>query len=242
MMKLPSPKKLLPILFVSFFLLLACSPKDKTAPVQFDYVETVGCLVTNDFYAVYFSAYLKPEGNLAETTGKERDKLLRSYCKNIPEPGVIYFTADLVDDDVRETPVSVRLVEQELIGDDERVAENFRDIRTISEVQSKMYPQGIVETQADLEKNGYYALYLLIGDGKVIAEEDILKIPFVVGVDPDAVSLWHRMLGILGVILGVIIPITIGVIIFSPILPLKEWAQVLNKINIFSRQKHSIDN
>lgn len=241
MMKLLSIKQLLPVLFVSFFLLPACSPKNKTAPVQFDYNQSVGCLVTNDFYAVYFSAYIKPEGDLAEIKGKDRDKLLRSYCKSIPKPGLIYLTADLVDDDVREAPVSIRLVEQELVGDDEKIAENFRDIRTVSEVQSKLYPRGVVQTQVELDKNGYYALYLMIGDGNVIAEEDILKIPFVVGVDPDAVSLWHRVLTILGVIMGVMMPITIGLIILSPILPIKEWVQQLNKINIFSSQKRSIE-
>ena len=240
MMKLLSTKHLLPILFVSIFLLPACSPKDKTAPVQFDY-NPAGCLVTNDFYAVYFSAYIKPEGNLAETKGKDRDNLLRSYCKNIPSTGLIYLTADLVDDDVRETPVSIRLVEQELIGDDEKIAENFRDIRTVSEVESKLYPRGVVQTQVELDKNGYYALYLMIGEGDVIAEEDILKIPFVVGVDPDAVSLWHQVLTIIGVILGALLPITIGLIILSPILPIKEWAQQLNKINMFSSRKRSIE-
>lgn len=242
-MKSLSKKQLLAIVFFSTFLLFACSKKNVTAPVQFDYTETVGCLIANDLYAVYFSAYIKPEGNLEEIKGKDRNKLLRSYCREIPKTGSLYFTADLVDDDVRETPVSIRLVKQELIGEDEKKAENFKDIVTLFEVPAKLYPQGMVETQIELDKNGYYALYLLIGEENTIAEENILRIPLNIGVDPDAIPVWHIVLAILGIMAGLMIAVTVGVIMFSPILPLpiRQWTQKISREDVSLNHTHYIE-
>ena len=81
----PISKKLLVVCLLSSLLVVfGCSKKNITAPVQFDYKETVGCLVTNDWYAIHFSAYIKPDGDLENVSGKARNKLLRSYCKEIP--------------------------------------------------------------------------------------------------------------------------------------------------------------
>lgn len=241
-MKPFTTKQLLTILLCSTFVLLfACSKKNVTAPVQFDYTETVGCLVTNDLYAIYFSAYLKPEGDLENITGKDRNKLLRSYCKKIPKAGSLYFTADLVDEDVRETPISVRLVKQELIGEDEKKAENFKDAGTIFEVPAKLYPQGMVETHIELDKEGFYALYLSVGEENMITAESILRIPLHVGVDPDAVSSWYIALRILAVSLGLIIPVILGLIMLSPIIPTQQWVREISRRNFFLNHKQGIE-
>ncbi len=237
-MKSFSKNQLVTLIFFSTFLVFSCSKKDITAPVQFDYTETVGCLVTNDFYAVYFSAYIKPEGNLEDIKGKDRNKLLRSYCKEIPRSGSLYFTADLADEDAREMPIAVRLVKQELIGEDDKKAENFRDISTIFEIPAKLYPQGMVETRIDLNSEGRYALYLMIGEEDTLTNENILKIPMNIGVDPDAVSAWQHAFSALGIFLGIVIPVGIGLIILSPILSLHQWAKYLRKIFLLSRYNH----
>jgi hypothetical protein len=149
---------------------------------------TVGCLVANDFYAVYFSAYIKPSGSGQD---KDRKKLFKSYCKDIPTPGTAFFTADLVDRDVRTMPIAITIVEQELTGGDDTKAENFKTLRTIAEIPAKKYERGVVEAQAELPKEGYYALYLTIGE-EAISDEDKLRIPLHVGVDPDAKPMWLR--------------------------------------------------
>ena len=237
-MKSFSKNQLVTLIFFSTFLVFSCSKKDITAPVQFDYTETVGCLVTNDFYAVYFSAYIKPEGNLEDIKGKDRNKLLRSYCKEIPRSGSLYFTADLADEDAREMPIAVRLVKQELIGEDDKKAENFRDISTIFEIPAKLYPQGMVETRIDLNSEGRYALYLMIGEEDTLTNENILNIPMNIGVDPDAVSAWQHAFSALGIFLGIVIPVGMGLIILSPILSLQQWAKYLRRIFLLSRYKH----
>ncbi len=239
-MKSLSKKQLVPFLLFSTLLVFACSKRNITAPVQFDYSETVGCLVANDFYAIHFSAYIKPEGNLENIKGKDRNKLLRSYCKEIPRAGSLYFTADLADDDAREIPIGVRLVKQELIGEDDKKAENFRDIATIVEVPAKLYPRGMVETQVNLNEEGYYALYLMIGEQDAMVDEGILRVPMNIGVDPDVVSTWHHVFTAIGIILGIVIPAAMSLIIFSPILPIQQWARNMSKALFMFRHKQEV--
>jgi len=237
-----SKKQLVFCLLFSLFVVLGCSKKNITAPVQFDYKETVGCLVTNDWYAIHFSAYIKPDGDLENVSGKARSKLLRSYCKEIPRSGSLYFTADLADDDARELPISVRLVKQELIGEDDKKTENFRDIATIVEAPAKLYPQGMVETQVDLSEEGYYALYLMIGEEGTITDENMLKIPMNIGVDPDVVSTWQRVFTVISILLGIVIPLGIGLIILSPILPVQRWANTMSRFFFMFRYKQGVNN
>ena len=198
-------KSFKPILFCALtactLFLAACSnPGYNDNPSQQMTKATVGCLVATDFFAVYFSAYIQPTGENAKAQDKKA--LFRSYCKNIPMSGKAFFTADLVGSELRETPIGIRVVEQEFLGGDESKAENFKDIRTISEVPAKLYSKGVVEAQALLEKNGYYAMYLIMGGEDAISDEDKLRIPLHVGVDPDEKPLATRM--------GIIAGITIG--------------------------------
>lgn len=182
-------------------LLTACtSPGYNDNPSQQMTKATVGCLVATDFFAVYFSAYIQPIGE--NSKAQDKKSLFRSYCKNIPFSGKAFFTADLVGSELRETPIAVRVVEQEFNGVDENNPENFKDIRTITEIPAKLYSKGVVEAQALLEKNGYYAIYLIMGGEDAISDEDKLRIPIHVGVDPDAKPLMTQIATIAGITIG----------------------------------------
>lgn len=136
------------------------------------------CIIANDFYAVHFSAYLQPGKDEIKSNAKEA---FVPYCQKIPHAGKMYFTADLFDRDIRTTPIGIRLVEVERTG--QKAPDDFREIRTISETPAKLYPRGAVEAQADIDKNGDYVLYFLIGDA--IEEDDKFRVPLEVGVDPN---------------------------------------------------------
>ena len=196
----PTHLKFKLLLLISILLLSACSnPGYNDNPSQQMTKATVGCLVATDFYAVYFSAYIQPTGDNAKT--KDRKALFRSYCKNIPTTGAAFFTADLVGSELREMPIGIRIVEQELTGGDDSKAENFKDIRTIEEIPAKVYPRGAVEARAQLDKNGYYAIYLLIGGEEAISDDDKLRIPLHVGVDPEEKPIkTYIMMGIGGIV------------------------------------------
>jgi type II secretory pathway pseudopilin PulG len=207
-MKSSPHSTLLSLLLIGALLLAACSnPGYNDNPSQQMTKATVGCLVANDFYATYFSAYIKPaDDNAKAATVKDKKALFRSYCKDIPTTGTAFFTADLVGKELRETPIGIRVVEQELTGDDSK-AESFKDIRTLVEIPAKLYPRGAVEAQAKIDKNGYYAIYLAIGGEEAISDEDKLRIPLHVGVDPDAKPIWVRM--------GIIVGITLAFALFA---------------------------
>lgn len=182
-------------------ILISCSnPGYNDNPSQQMTKATVGCLVATDFFAVYFSAYIQPTGDGAKV--KDKKALFRSYCKDIPTTGKAFFTADLVGSELRETPIAIRIVEQELTGGDDTKPENFKDVRTLTEIPAKLYSKGVVEAQAQLDKEGYYAIYLAMNEGGTVAEEDRLRIPLHVGVDPDVKPLWTQVASGVGITLG----------------------------------------
>jgi hypothetical protein len=188
------------IVLVSF--ITGCDNNKLGTQPQIPDLNSVGCLIANDFYAVHFSVYVKT------STGKQdisdRVALLKPYCQELPDTGKAFFAADLIDRDIRKTPIGIRVVELELAGSDDSKPEDFKEVRTITEVAPKLYPQGVVEAQADINKNGYYALFLLIGGEEAISDEDKLRIPFHVGGDPDALPKKTLMLIVAGVVMVVV--------------------------------------
>ncbi len=135
------------------------------------------CIIANDFYAVHFSAYLQPGKEELQANAKAA---FVPFCQQIPRAGKMFFTADLIDRDIRTTPIGIRVVEVEKTG--QKAPNDIREIRTLSEIPSKLYPRGAVEAQVDIDKNGDYVLYLLIGDA--IEDDDKFRVPLEVGVEP----------------------------------------------------------
>ncbi|ATG88557.1 LPXTG cell wall anchor domain-containing protein [Methylomonas koyamae] len=135
------------------------------------------CIIANDFYAVHFSAYLQPDKN--DKTADAKAAFV-PFCQQIPRAGKMFFTADLIDRDIRTTPIGIRLVEVEKTG--QKAPDDIREIRTVTEIPAKLYPKGAVEAQADVDKTGDYVLYLLIGDA--IEEDDKFRVALEVGVAP----------------------------------------------------------
>lgn len=164
-------KFLLSILTVT--ILSGCDMSEKLGtPPQIADVNSVGCLIANDFYAVHFSVYLKSK------QGNDRNALLTPYCQELPDVGQAFFAADLIDRDIRQTPIGIRVIEIEKTGDK---PDDFKELRELNYVEPKVYSKGVVEAQANLDKKGDYALILIIGGEEAISEEDKLKITFHVG-------------------------------------------------------------
>lgn len=182
-------KKLICSALLSSALLTTGCNNDKDqlgTPPQIADINSVGCLIANDFYAVHFSAYLKPSSPKSD----ERKALLTPYCQALPDIGKAFFSADLIDRDIRKTPIGIRVVEIEKTGDKPT---DFKEVRTLNEVEAKIYTKGVVEAQADLDKKGDYALILAIGGEEAISEEDRLKITFHVGDMPLFSTLSENM-------------------------------------------------
>lgn len=138
------------------------------------------CIIANDFYAVHFSAYIQPD---KQDNNADPKAAFVPYCQKIPRAGKMFFTADLIDRDIRSTPIGIRLVEVEKTG--QPAPNDIRELRTVAEIDSKLYPRGAVEAQANIDKNGDYLLYFLIGDA--IEDDDKFRVALEVGVDPNAI-------------------------------------------------------
>jgi hypothetical protein len=137
------------------------------------------CLVGNDFYAVHFTA-IQP--------GRQKDERtdFAKYCQEVPTVGKTYLSIDLLDRDVRKTPVALKVVEEEFNEDDGRPA---KELRTVTELPAKIYNNGVADIAADITQPGHYALIATIGEG-ALSEDDHLRIPFTVGLEGAAKVNW----------------------------------------------------
>ena len=81
---------------------------------QHRYSANVGRVIANDFYAIYFNTYVIELENGTKNPAEVDALLYTSYCRSIPSTCTIYFTADFMDENLREMPVRLRLVEQKL--------------------------------------------------------------------------------------------------------------------------------
>ncbi len=140
--------------------------------------ESLTCVVANDLYILHFTAYQQPEAGAEVSQGE----MFKSYCEELPHTGLTYLTVDLMDADVRRMPVAVKVVEEEKAVEDD--GETMKPVRTLAEIVPKAYPKGVIEAKAELDKPGYYAVLLSIGDGSV-SKEARVRIPLRVAIQKD---------------------------------------------------------
>ncbi|QSA97721.1 hypothetical protein [Methylococcus sp. EFPC2] len=178
--------------------LAAGTPRDNSNGRQSYTSSNMSCLIANDFYAVHFTA-------IQEGQQKGENTPFVKYCQEIPAIGKTFLSIDLLDRDVRTTPISLRVIE-ESVSDDGRTHEIKS---TLSEVPARIYRNGTADTHLMIDKPGHYALIATIGDG-AISEDDRLRIPFTVGlpVSPSYSTLFGKFTGGLAIaffaVMGVI--------------------------------------
>ncbi|MBS1212381.1 MAG: hypothetical protein H6R26_997 [Proteobacteria bacterium] len=159
--------------------LAANAPRDPTNGRQSYSGSNMSCLVANDFYAVHFTA-IQPGMNKDEKTPFVK------YCQEIPSVGKTYLSIDLLDRDVRNTPIALRVVEEEVGIDGVPPKEKS----TLAELPARIYKNGTVDTHVEITTPGHYALIATIGDD-MITDDDRLRIPFSVGIpSPSKPSNW----------------------------------------------------
>lgn len=174
---------------VLLILLAAGGCAVKTGPVgQADDTKKLECLITNDFYAVHLTAYQPPAGRSDGAV----DGGFRPYCQELPSAGRTYVTLDLLDQDVRTTPLAVRVQSHQDGGQPS----------TISALPRRVYPAGVVEVVADLPRPGRYSVVLQMGD--TMAGKDTITIPMTVA-SPHALTsvLPYVLLALVVVVVGV---------------------------------------
>jgi hypothetical protein len=157
------------------------------------------CLITNDFYALHFTALQK---------GRQKSESTEfvKYCQEVPAVGETFLTVDLLDRDVRKTPVALRVIEEEYLGD----GQEPKELRTLAEVPKQIYKNGTADTRVDISQPGHYALIVSVGEDP-FSEDDRVRIPFSVGLPAPtpsgswlakltwtAVAVFFGIMGIIG--------------------------------------------
>lgn len=122
-------------------------------PQQQEDYPRVTCVINTNAYSVHFSAYLQSSADGVLSTD-----MFLPYCQEIPSTGKAHFTMDFLDRGVRRLPVAVRVVEEP----DEDPTEVAPGSRMLLDVPAKIYPTGIIEVQAALNKPGRYAVLLTV--------------------------------------------------------------------------------
>jgi hypothetical protein len=184
-------------LWVCPVLLTACgSPGYNENPSQQMAEAKLGCLAATDFFAIYFRVYVQ---NTQEASAARIKKpLYRTYCEDIPTPGTVFFTADLVGDALRRTPIGIRVVEQTSGGDESQHVRSH-GLRPLLEIPPQAHPNGVIETRIELAKNGHYAIHLIRGGNDAAAEAGKLIIPLHVGAVSGITPLATRLLPLFGI-------------------------------------------
>lgn len=145
-------------------------------------IKQLSCMVTNDFYAVRFTAY-----QASASPAYQDNAAFTPYCQELPASGRTYMTVDLLDQDLRTTAIAVRIAEDTASGP-----------KTLAEVPGKTYPAGVVELSADLPRPGQYSVTLAVGRAR--AAENTIKIPLKVHVaSPLEAAIPYAAFFILGI-------------------------------------------
>ncbi len=155
----------------------ASSPRDKGNSQQMYPGASMTCLMTNDFYAVHFTA-LQPGRRDTEATDFVK------YCQDIPAPGKTYLSVDLLDRESRKLALTLRLVEEQVSED----GTAHKILTTLKETPPKVYKNGVADIHAELDHVGHYALIITFGDESEGTEDDRLRIPFRIGLPDSAGS------------------------------------------------------
>ncbi len=168
-------------------LLSACSsPGYNDNPSQKNTAVRIGCVNTSEFHSAYFRIYLQPSGQ----TGNPviRKNLYRAYCNDLPSAGQVFFTAELVGNELKSTPIAVRITKQDENGGYHEMSSSDGTAETIAEFPAQMYPKGVIETRFILEWSGNYAIELIPTTESGQPSKDRLRIPLNVASDGKADS------------------------------------------------------
>jgi len=170
-------KTLRPALSLSLLLIAGCgSPGYNDNPSQQITTGRVGCLASAEFFSVYFSTHLKPAG---ETPGSNITRTrFRPYCGDLPQPGEVFFTADIIDPEIRKTPIAIQVVAMDAM-------ENPGNPRTLFDAPARTFEKGTLEATFAIDKPGPYAIHLIRQDFNTGGERDRLTIPLNIGLTAD---------------------------------------------------------
>jgi len=148
----------------------------ETATEQFEFTNdneiTLDCVYGTAPYEVRFSAYQRPEIKQAGVNYQ------RAFCEKLPSLGATKITLDFLDEDLRERSVALKFIRHQVANPS---VEILASGEVINESFQQGIPRGLIQSRLDLSQAGFYTLVIEFGGG-VISGDEIVRIPFEVGV------------------------------------------------------------
>jgi len=133
-----------------------------------DEKNTPSCLKTSDFYAVHLTTHFATADD-----GKidPRKKALEyvPYCDQVPGPGQVVFTVDLMEKDARNQSVGLSFFKIDANG----------KLALVKALPSGRNPSGVLTLDVPLAERGKYVLEVAFGAAKTA--DDRIKMPILVG-------------------------------------------------------------
>lgn len=137
------------------------------------------CVHKKGHYTVHFSAYQQQYGESAigmlhEVGSEGLKRELQSYCEGVPKTGKMAITFDLLNEEMRELPISVQIVEAgEESGKGHHEEEGHgAHSHAIASLPPTVYRDGSIRLTANIPTAGHYkAIMKLEGVGPGIAHK-----------------------------------------------------------------------
>lgn len=113
------------------------------------------CEISKGHHTVHFSAYQDLGATGEQIVQLQRKEQFQAFCGEIPRTGKTTLVFDLVNQELREVPIAVRVVED---------AKGAEAQRALLVVPPKIYSTGVVRTALNLDKPGKYIAMVDIHD------------------------------------------------------------------------------
>jgi hypothetical protein len=127
------------------------------------------CVQKKGHYTIHFAAYQQQYGESAismlQEVGSEKLKReFQSYCEGIPKTGKMAITFDLLNEEMRELPISVQIVEA---GEDQGKGHGEGQgghTHTVISLPPTVYRDGSIRLTADIPTAGHYKAMMKLED------------------------------------------------------------------------------
>lgn len=122
------------------------------------------CTAQKGHYTVHFTSYQETLGvgmvPLMHEVGSEKLKEeFQSYCQGVPKTGKLSMAFDLYHEELRELPISVRIVEAVGVHEDKGSSEHSHAILSLPPT---VYRDGTVRVDTEIPKAGRYLAFLTL--------------------------------------------------------------------------------
>ena len=127
------------------------------------------CLKVSDFYSVHLTTYFLSATDSGVEGPQPTTRKYDQFCDRIPGGGFAVFAVDLMEQDARETQVSLSFSQYDSQG----------QLKLVKELPPNLHPRGTLTLDAPIQERGKYLLKVAFGEAK--SKDEVIEMPIMVG-------------------------------------------------------------